>query len=49
MHIFAHAPHGFALREPDLPVGSWTLLCENWIRQIAMLSQTALKTIETAR
>ena len=37
LHIFAHAPHGFALREPDLPVGRWPMLCEAWLRQIGML------------
>ena len=37
LHIFAHAPHGFALREPDLPVGQWPKLCEKWLRQIGML------------
>lgn len=37
LHIFAHAPHGFALREPDLPVGLWPVLCEKWLHQIAML------------
>ena len=36
LHIFAHAPHGFALREPDLPVGLWPMLCEQWLRQIGM-------------
>ena len=38
LHIFAHAPHGFALREPDLPVGLWPTLCEKWLRQIGMLT-----------
>jgi len=37
LHIFAHAPHGFALREADLPVGQWPKLCEQWLRQIGML------------
>jgi acetyl esterase/lipase len=40
LHIFAHAPHGFALRERDMPVGLWTVLCENWLRQIGMLPST---------
>jgi acetyl esterase/lipase len=38
LHIFAHAPHGFALREHDLPVGIWPKLCEKWLRQIKMLA-----------
>lgn len=38
LHIFAHAPHGFALREPELPVGMWPKLCEKWLRQIGMLT-----------
>ena len=38
LHIFAHAPHGFALREPNLPVGFWPTLCEKWLRQIGMLT-----------
>ena len=38
LHIFAHAPHGFALRESGLPVGQWPKLCENWLREIGMLT-----------
>jgi acetyl esterase/lipase len=38
LHIFAHAPHGFALREPDLPVGRWPMLCEAWLQQIKVLA-----------
>ena len=37
LHIFAHAPHGFALRELELPVGMWPVLCENWLRRIGMI------------
>jgi acetyl esterase/lipase len=37
LHIFADAPHGFALRSPDLPAGKWPLLCEAWLRQIGAL------------
>jgi acetyl esterase/lipase len=33
LHIFADAPHGFALREKDLPVGQWPRLCEAWLRK----------------
>jgi acetyl esterase/lipase len=36
LHIFAEAPHGFALREPDLPVGAWPRLVEAWMRQIGL-------------
>lgn len=36
LHIFADAPHGFALREPDLPVGAWPRLCEAWLTQIGV-------------
>jgi acetyl esterase/lipase len=32
LHIFAHAPHGFALREKDLPVGQWPQLCATWLK-----------------
>lgn len=30
LHVFADAPHGFALREGALPVGEWPQLCERW-------------------
>jgi acetyl esterase/lipase len=30
LHVFADAPHGFALREAALPVGEWPRLCERW-------------------
>jgi acetyl esterase/lipase len=30
LHVFADAPHGFALRESGLPVGEWPKLCERW-------------------
>ena len=36
LHIFAEAPHGFALREPDLPVGAWPSLCTAWLAQIGV-------------
>ena len=36
LHIFGDAPHGFALREPDLPVGAWPTLCEAWLGQIGV-------------
>jgi acetyl esterase/lipase len=31
LHVFADAPHGFALRERSLPVGAWPRLCEAWL------------------
>jgi acetyl esterase/lipase len=37
LHVFADAPHGFALREKDLPVGTWPTLCEIWLRQCGAL------------
>ena len=36
LHIFADAPHGFALRARNLPAGAWPSLCEAWLRQIGM-------------
>jgi acetyl esterase/lipase len=36
LHIFADAPHGFALREKELPAGAWPSLCEAWLRQIGV-------------
>lgn len=37
LHIFAHAPHGFALRELELPVGFWPVLCEKWLHRIGKM------------
>ena len=31
LHVFADAPHGFALREQNLPVGNWPRLCAEWL------------------
>ncbi|HEY3338675.1 MAG TPA: alpha/beta hydrolase [Propionicimonas sp.] len=31
LHVFADAPHGFALREQSLPVGTWPALCAQWL------------------
>ncbi|KAM5343727.1 hypothetical protein ACJ41O_012264 [Fusarium nematophilum] len=33
LHIFADAPHGFALDTHNLPVSQWPLLCERWLNQ----------------
>lgn len=37
LHIFADAPHGFALDTKDLPVATWPILCEAWLRQAGFL------------
>jgi acetyl esterase/lipase len=37
LHIFADAPHGFALDTPDRPVSLWPTLCEAWLRQQGFL------------
>lgn len=37
LHVFADAPHGFALDTPDMPVSIWPRLCEAWLRQIGFL------------
>lgn len=34
LHIFADAPHGFALDTQGLPVAVWPSLCEAWLRQV---------------
>jgi acetyl esterase/lipase len=31
LHVFADAPHGFALREKKLPVAKWPELCAAWL------------------
>lgn len=36
-HVFADAPHGFALDTPGLPVSLWPQLCEAWLRQVGFL------------
>ncbi|MGC6401467.1 alpha/beta hydrolase [Sphingomonas sp. FW199] len=33
LHIFADAPHGFALDTDGLPVAIWPRLCEAWLNQ----------------
>lgn len=37
LHVFADAPHGFALDTPDMPVSIWPRLCEAWLRQVDFL------------
>ncbi|MEO8064257.1 MAG: alpha/beta hydrolase [Pseudomonadota bacterium] len=36
LHVFADAPHGFALREKTLPVGTWPGLCEAWLNHLRL-------------
>jgi len=37
LHIFADAPHGFALDTLGLPVSAWRQMCEAWLRQVGFL------------
>lgn len=37
LHIFADAPHGFALDTEGMPVSIWPTLCEAWLRQTGFL------------
>jgi acetyl esterase/lipase len=37
LHVFADAPHGFALDTPNMPVSIWPRLCEAWLRQVEFL------------
>lgn len=37
LHIFADAPHGFALDTAGLPVSNWPNLCEAWMKQNGLL------------
>jgi acetyl esterase/lipase len=41
LHIFADAPHGFALDTYGLPVAVWPRLCEAWLRQVGFLEELA--------
>jgi acetyl esterase/lipase len=41
LHIFADAPHGFALDTVGLPVAVWPRLCEAWLRQVGFLEELA--------
>ncbi|MHA6723897.1 alpha/beta hydrolase [Sphingomonas sp. RS2018] len=38
LHVFADAPHGFALDTVDLPVAQWPALCAGWLRQAGFLT-----------
>ncbi|KAH6695677.1 esterase/lipase [Plectosphaerella plurivora] len=33
LHIYADAPHGFALDTKDLPVSDWPSACQSWLEQ----------------
>lgn len=33
LHVFADAPHGFALDTVGMPVSKWTNMCEEWLKQ----------------
>lgn len=33
LHVFADAPHGFALDTVGLPVSKWKSMCEDWLQQ----------------
>ena len=35
LHVFADAPHGFALREKTRPVGEWPALCARWLASLS--------------
>ncbi|KAJ4350981.1 hypothetical protein N0V95_004265 [Ascochyta clinopodiicola] len=37
LHVFADAPHGFALDTTGLPVSKWPELCEAWLEQNGLL------------
>ncbi|KQU62571.1 esterase [Sphingomonas sp. Leaf339] len=39
LHVFADAPHGFALDTPDQPVSLWPMLCAAWLRQVGFLTE----------
>jgi acetyl esterase/lipase len=36
LHVFPKAPHGFALRTPELPVGAWPGLCGRWLEGVGV-------------
>ena len=40
LHIFADAPHGFALDTADMPVSVWPKLCEAWLVQVGFLDRS---------
>jgi len=34
LHVYADAPHGFALREREKPVREWPMLCSAWLSSV---------------
>jgi acetyl esterase/lipase len=38
MHLYAQGKHAFGLRRPELPIGHWPALVEQWLHTIGMLS-----------
>jgi acetyl esterase/lipase len=39
MHLYAQGGHAFGLRRTNLPVTTWPLLVETWLRTIGMIQQ----------
>lgn len=39
MHLYAKGGHAFGLRAPNLPIGRWPQLVEQWLRSIGMLDR----------
>lgn len=37
LHVFADAPHGFALDTKDMPVSKWPELCASWMKQVGLV------------
>jgi acetyl esterase/lipase len=37
MHLYAQGGHAFGLRHPELPIGRWPALAEQWLHTIGML------------
>ena len=37
LHVFADAPHGFALRPVELPVVNWPEMCRVWLHHQGFL------------
>ena len=38
LHLYAKGGHAFGLRHPELPVGRWPVLVEQWLHAIGVLS-----------
>jgi acetyl esterase/lipase len=38
MHLYAQGGHAFGLRHPELPIGRWPTLVEQWLHTIGVLS-----------